>query len=207
MQGTLTINVAKPVTSVEILDNYRACPPCNTPQNDPHDGASTSSGHSGLNSAEETQQHKFVMDAEKQKAESAHLCQTLNCLVDKLNQFYDEVLARHKVEISKLSAEIARKILMHKVQKGDYEIESIVTEVLEHAPTRQAVVVHLNPADLGHCQKLQRDDPTGAFAEIQFVSDPNIGRAECLLETPKGIIKSFIEEHMERISQALEKVA
>ena len=202
MQGTLMINVAKPVTSVEILDNYGVRPPCDTSENDGYGPA----GSSGVNSAEETQ-HRFVMDAEKQKAEAAHLCQTLNCLVDKLNQFYDEVLAQHKVEISKLSAEIARKILMHKVQKGDYEIESIVTEVLEHAPTRQAVVVHLNPADLGHCQKLQRDDPSGGFAEIQFVSDPNIGRAECLLETPKGIIKWFIEEHIERISQALEKVA
>lgn len=206
MQGALAINVAKPVTSVEILDNYGIQPPCGTSQNDTYGPATTSSGRSGVKSAEETQQHRFAMDAEKQKAEAAHLCQTLNCLVDKLNQFYDEVLAQHKVEIAKLSAEIARKILMHKVQKGDYEIESIVTEVLEHAPTRQAVVVHLNPADLGQCQKLQQDDPTGTFAEIQFVSDPNIGRAECLLETPKGIIKWFIEEHTERISQALEKV-
>ena len=206
MQGTLTINLAKPVTSVEILDNYRACPPCNTPQNDTHDGATTLSGHSGLNSAVETQQHVLMTDAEKQKAEVGRLCQTLNCLVDKLNQCYDILLARHEVEIAKLSVEIARKILMHKVQKGDYEIESIVKEVLEHAPTRRAVVVHLNPGDLGQCQKLQQDDPTGGFAEIQFVADPNIGRAECLLETPKGIIKWFMDEHMERISQALEKV-
>ena len=135
MQGTLTINLAKPVTSVEILDNYRACPPCNTPQNDTHDGATTLSGHSGLNSAVETQQHVLMTDAEKQKAEVGRLCQTLNCLVDKLNQCYDILLARHEVEIAKLSVEIARKILMHKVQKGDYEIESIVKEVLEHAPT------------------------------------------------------------------------
>jgi flagellar biosynthesis/type III secretory pathway protein FliH len=203
MQGTLTINLAKRVSSVEILDSYGARPPCDTSQND----ATTLSGRSEVNSAEEKHQHRFAMDAQKQKAEAEHICQTLSCLIDKLNQFYDEVLARHKVEIAKLSAEIARKILRHKVQKGDYEIESIVTEVLEHAPTRQEVVVHLNPADLGQCQKLQQDNPTGAFAEIQFVSDPNIGRAECLLETPKGIIKSFIEEHIERISQALEKVA
>jgi flagellar biosynthesis/type III secretory pathway protein FliH len=206
MQGTLTINLAKPVTSAEILDNYGVGPPCNILQNDAGGVANLSFGHSVVNSAEQTQHHVFVTDAEKQKAEVAHLCQTLNRLVEQLNQFYDGVLARHKVEIARLSVEIARKILMHTVQKGDFKIESIVKEVLEHAPTRRAVVVHLNPADLGHCQKLQQDDPTGAFAEIQFVSDPNIGRAECLLETPKGIIKWFIDEHMERISQALEKV-
>ena len=205
MHGALTINLADPMTSVEILDDYGVRLPCNTLQNDAHGATTTLSGHEGVNSAEETQR-VLVIDAEKQKTEAAHLCQTLNCLVDKLNQFYDALLARHKVEIAKLSVEIARKILMRTVQKGEYEIEAIVTEVLEHAPTRQAVVVHLNPGDVGQCQKLQQNDPTGAFAEIQFVSDPNIGRAECLLESPKGIIKWFIDEHMERISQALEKV-
>lgn len=206
MQGTLTINLAKPVTSVEILDDYQACLPCDTSQNDAFGAAATLAGHSGLGSAVETQQRAFAADAQKQKVEVARLCQILNGLISKLNQLYGEVLVRHKVEIAKLSVEIARKILMHKVQKSDYEIESIVKEVLEHAPTRQAVVVHLNPADLAQCQKLQQDDPSGSFAEIQFVGDPSIGRAECLLETPKGIIKWFIEEHMERISQALEKV-
>jgi flagellar biosynthesis/type III secretory pathway protein FliH len=66
-------------------------------------------------------------------------------------------------------------------------------------------VVHLNPEDLSQCQKAQQDEPDGALTGVKFVSDPNIGRAECLLESPKGIIESLINEHLERISKALKK--
>ena len=65
--------------------------------------------------------------------------------------------------------------------------------------------MHLNPQDLGQCQKLQQEDPGGAFACLTLVADPGVARAECLLETPKGTIKSFLEEHIERISEALQK--
>jgi len=143
--------------------------------------------------------------SEAQKAEISHVCQTLKNLVTRLNEFYGEIFAKHKQEIAKLSVEIARKILVQKVQDGDYEIESIVQEALKNAPTRHDVVVHLNPADIAQCQKLQQNDANSTLADIKFVSDTNIGRAECLLETPKGIIESVIAEHLERISEALKK--
>jgi len=95
---------------------------------------------------------------------------------------------------------------VQKVQNGDYETESIVKEALKNSPTRQDVVVHLNPEDFVQCQKAQQDEPTGALAGIKFVSDPNIGRAECLVESSKGIIESLIDEHLERIGKALKKV-
>ena len=47
---------------------------------------------------------------------------------------------------------------------------------------------------------------TLAFTELEFTPDWSIGRGECLVETPKGIVKSFLEEHLERISEALQKV-
>jgi len=165
-----------------------------------------SSGQRSTNSAADAQQLKLTQDLERQKAEVVQLCQTLNCLVGELSRFYNEVLAKHKEEIARLSVEIASKVLMQKVQKGDYHIESIIKEALKNAPACQEVVVHLNPEDLMQCQKLQQDDPRNTLADIKFVADPSIGRAECLLETPKGIVKSFINEHMEQISEALVKV-
>jgi len=191
MPGTVTINLAKPITSVRILDNYSA------------DGELDN--RSGVDSGVDVKQTKVVQQLEAQKAASLQIYQTLKALADKLNQFYDKVFTEHREEIAKLSVEIARKVLVQKVQEGDYEIESIVKEALKKAPTRQDVVVHLNPEDLGQCQKLQKDDDTGVLAGINFVADSNIGRAECLLETPKGIIESLINEHLERIGKALEK--
>ncbi len=176
MPGTFTINLAQPIRSVSLVAR-----------------------DSWLATGE-------TRDEGRSKAEIAQLCQTLNGLIGELNHFYEQVLATHKEEIAKLSVEIANKVLMQKVQKSDYQIEAIVKEALKNAPARQHMLVHLNPEDLSVCQKLQQDDPGSAFAGIKFIADPSIGRAECLLETPKGIIKSFIEQHLERISEALTKV-
>ena len=99
---------------------------------------------------------------------------------------------------------------MQKVQKGDYEIESIIKEALKNAPARQDIVVHLNPEDLSQYQSQrasgQQDDAGSTLAGVKFVADPGIGRAECLLETPKGIVKSFVNEHLEQISEALRRI-
>jgi len=185
MANTFTVNLAKQIMSVKIMDDY--CGP-------------------SLVTSDSCDEGRETRDDGRSKEEIAQLCQTLNCLVGELNRFYEQALAKHKEEIAKLSVEIANKVLMQKVQKGDYQIESIVKEALKNAPARQDVLVHLNPQDLSACQKLQQDDPGSAFAGIKFIADPSLGRAECLLETPKGIIKSFINEHMERISEALQKV-
>lgn len=190
MANTFTINLAQQATSVKILDDYDVSTPL----------MNRDSMDDGRRMMDEMQ------DLKKQKAELSHLCQMLNRILGEFNQFYNDVSAKHKEEIARLSVEIANKILMQKIQKGDYQIESIVKEALRNAPTRQDVVVHLNPEDLPQCQKLQQDDPTSALAGIKFVADPSIGRAECLIETSKGIIKSFVDEHMERISEALAKV-
>ena len=92
---------------------------------------------------------------------------------------------------------------MQKVENGDYEIEPIIKEALNNAPSGQDVIVHLNPEDLEKYQKAQQDKPGGVLAGIKFIPDPNIGRAECLLENPKGIIKSLIDDNLERIGKAL----
>jgi len=188
MAATVTIKVSKPIKSAEILDDTNRSPSC---------GVSVDGAVAGQNLTE---------NLETQKTSFSQACQTLNSVIAKLNQFCDKVFAEHREEIARLSVEIARKILVQKVQNGDYEIESIVKEALKNAPARQDVVVHLNPEDFVQCQKAQHDEPTGTLAGIKFVSDPNIGHAECLVESPKGTIESLISEHLERIGKALKKV-
>lgn len=143
-----------------------------------------------------------------QKEGLAQVCRALQDAVNKVNKFQENLFKEHKEQIAKLSVEIARKILVQKVQEKDYEIMPIIEEALKNAPTRQDVVAHLNPEDLVAYQKVQQDAPAScrALADVKFVSDPNIGGAECLLETPKGIIESLIDERLERIGKALKTV-
>lgn len=185
MSGMITINLSRPITSVGVLDDH-----CR-PSTDEHVEVQ---GPVGQVSAQELDAQKDVF---------IRACRTLNGVVDKLNEFCEKMFAGHKEEIAHLSVEIARKILMHKVENGDYEIEGIVKGALDSVPGRQDVKVHLHPDDVAQCQKAQEAEPKGALAGVMLVSDSNIGRAECLLESPKGIVKSVIDENLDRIARAL----
>jgi len=181
----ITINLPKPVkTAVVVNDRFEV-----------------SDGEQIEVNDDVVQVRTAELDA--QKAVFMQASQVLNGLVEKLNEFCDRVFAAHKEEIAHLSVEIARKILMHKVENGDYEIESIVKGALENAPGREEITVHLHPDDLETCRKAGEDEPNGKLAGIKFVSDSNIGRAECLVESPRGIVKSLIDENLERIAGAL----
>lgn len=148
-----------------------------------------------------------VQQTQTQELHKTSLIQAYKALQDatnKINELQENLFNQHKEQVAKLSVEIARKILMQKVQQGDYQIETIVRNALENAPTHQDIVVHLNPEDLIQCQKLQEDDATDTLAGIKLIPDQNIGRAECTLETSKGIIESLIEQHLEQIAKALQ---
>lgn len=186
MSQIFTVHLERPIISVRILDGYNS--------------NAESSVTDSMNPAANVDQTMAQRDL------YSEVCRTLQGLAAKLNQFYDEIFAGQKEEIAKLSVEIARKILAQKTEDGDYQIEAVVKEALGNAPTHQDAVVHLNPQDLAQCQKLQQNDEAGDLAGVKFVADANIERAECLLESPKGIITSAIDEQLERIAEALKKV-
>jgi len=142
-------------------------------------------------------------DIENQKNILSQVCQTLQSMIEKLQNFYDKIFMEHQEQIARLSVEIARKILAQKVNKGDYEIETIIKEVLSKSPTRHDIDIHLNPEDFTNLQNTLQKEPL--FADIKFTPNANIGRAECLLKNPKGNIESSINEHLEQIYEALKK--
>jgi flagellar biosynthesis/type III secretory pathway protein FliH len=102
--------------------------------------------------------------------------------------------------------EIARKILAQRIDKGDYDIEQIVREAIKNTPSNENLVVHVNPEDLTllrlACGKSDRGDN---LEGVKLFADTKIGRAECLVESPKGLIESRINEQLEQIANALKK--
>ena len=192
MSQTLTVNFEKPIISAKVISGFT-------------DAVESKLSDPGRADSGANNEKVLLQDLEAQKAVFLQACQTLDGVIARLNQFCEKLYAGHREEIARLSVEIARKILMQKVENGDYEIESIIKEVLNNAPGSQDVIVHLNPEDIEKCRKAQQDEPGGVLAGVKLISDSNIGRAECLLESPKGIIKSLIDDNLERIGKALEK--
>jgi flagellar biosynthesis/type III secretory pathway protein FliH len=186
MSGQLAISLSKPITLVSILDSHHTSNESNL---------KSDSDHSELTSRSDTEEQQAIL---------SQACQTLHCVIEKLQNFYDKIFVEHREEIARLSVEIARKILVYKVEKGDYEIESIVKKVLNKSPTHQDLDVHLNPEDFVQIQKALQEE--SVFAGVKFTSDPNISQAECLLKSPKGNIESSINNHLEQIYEALKKV-
>lgn len=133
------------------------------------------------------------------------ICLSLQGLMSKLEDFYNRSLSEHKEKIARLSVEIARKILVQEIKDDDYKIETIIKEALSNAPSHDALVVHLNPSDFSLFEQAQKNDSTGSLATLKVVSDPKVGKAEYVLETSKGTIEYFINEHLEQIGKALEK--
>ncbi len=200
MPEMLTINLAQPIAAVRIIQVADAVA---NDRRAPENVHVQSAAAAAVMPAEP---HPLTGELEQQKAELDRLCQTVSSIAADLRALHERVLASNHTEIARLAIEIARKILMYKVARGDYEIQAIVAEALKHAPTRRNIAIRLNPEDLPRCQQLREENPGNTFAELELTADDGIGRGECLIETPKGIVKSFIEEHLERISEALQRV-
>ncbi len=199
MPETLTINLIRPLAGCRLVDAGPAQPT----------GAGAGS-HISQAEAEELaalqagQRQKLKAIAEQEQS-LTQLCGTLDSIAGKLNDLHQETIARNRSDVARLAVEIARKILDWKTSTGDYDIQAIIEEALKQAPTRQDLVVHVNSEDLSRCQKLQQEHPDGPFAELRLVADSGIARGGCLIETPKGVVRSFVEEHLGRIAEALEK--
>ena len=187
MSDMLTLKLATPIDSIKVIESQgMAVEPGTSPadlQGDIEGGI------------------QDELEIQKQRYEQA--MQVIEAAAEKLHRVYEKMIVEHRQAIAKLAVEIARKILAQKVKDGDYQIESIIQEALNNSPTRQNVVVRLNPQDLARCQQMQQGD--GAFASVKLVADPDIGPAQCVIDTPKGKVESLIEEHLEQVARALAK--
>jgi len=140
-----------------------------------------------------------------QKTHTAELCSNLQKITQTLAQMQSELFRRYKDDIINLAVEIARRIIAYKIEKGDYQIQEIIAQVLNDAPVKNDVVIRLNPDDWARIEQLTKAHEIDFAQGVTFVADPKIAAAQCLLETPKEIIESFIDEHLDRISEALKK--
>ncbi|MCP4455403.1 MAG: hypothetical protein GY809_28420 [Planctomycetes bacterium] len=144
-----------------------------------------------------------ALESEKQSLQQT--CSIMQHAADQLSETCQALFCDHRDQIAQLAVEIARVVLMQKVLEGAYDIEAIVKETLSHATTREDVTIRVNPQDLPDCCAAQSRETDKAFVGLQFVADHSVGRAECVLESPRGVIQSMIDEHLHKIGEALKK--
>jgi len=187
------VHLARPLSAVRILNGYM-----------PKDrtGMLEASGQPAPAAQTGVEQAALTKELESQKRLYHDTCRAFQEAVDRMSELYDKVFAGHHEAIARLSVEIARKVLMRNIREGDYEIEAIIQEALKNAPESNSTVVRLNPQDLDDIRTLQ-EEGTVAFSGAELVPDSAVGRAECVVESPQGVLKLLIDEHLEQISKAL----
>ncbi len=115
---------------------------------------------------------------------------------------HEEFAAHAEEQLLDLAVEIAAKVLMQEIRAERYEIEPIVRQVLDKAPTGASLTVLLNPSDLERCGKI--DPPTGA-GEIIFKPEASVPPGGCRVDTPDGLIQTDPAEHLVEIAQTLKR--
>jgi len=183
MYGPITINLDTAIESISIIDE--------------------SMMSLELESQKDKQKKDLYIQEREKELSSA--CNALKMAVAKVNQYYGNIVAQRADEIAKLSVEIARKILIQKIEAKDYEIEPIIKEALKNCPSNQDIVIHLNPDDYQQCQEIMDKNPSVMPQGVTLLPDSNVGPAECILKSPKGTILSLINDQLEQIEAALRK--
>jgi len=183
-----TLKLASPIASVRVIDASGAGAPVEPPS---------------AEVAAEAERTGKALEAER--AELARTRAALAAALSEAIKLRDSVVAAAEKQIVQLAIDVARKVLMQEIQAGRYEIDPVVRAALEQVTTWREVVVHLNPDDLSRCSLAAQADGEGDGDETgpRFVADPGVKPAECLLETPQGVVRSAVEEHLGEIASAL----
>ena len=185
MGVTVTVELEGPIASAELVGGRRV----------------------GPQEREETGMLSERMSAamESERARLRSVCVTLQEAASKLNEMYEKGISEQRAGIAKLAVEIAARILRRKTGEGDYQITAIVEEALKEAPAKEDITVHLNPQDLEEWERMQEEKGQDRFSRMTFVGNAAVGRAECKVETRRGIIASMIAEQLEKVSKALQR--
>jgi flagellar biosynthesis/type III secretory pathway protein FliH len=174
MPATLTIHLPCPVAATRVVDvpdaSAQAMPAAGDWENDSRD-------------------ERREGEDSRRAQELDRLCAIVKSVSDRLNGIYEETISRNQKDIARLAVEIARKVLASTIARNDHDIQGVVEEALKRVPTRQHVVVRMNPEDLRICQQLQQENPDGPLGGLELVGDASVARADCVVETPKGIVK------------------
>jgi len=152
-------------------------------------------------------QRRAEENRQQVERDRAQLAAARDALVDaagKLAEYQAAIFAQAEGQLVDLAVEIARKVVMQEVEADRVRIAPIVREALSGLPKGGAaeVIVRLNPEDLKRCE-LSAEGGDAVAGRVRFVADPAVGRAECVLETPEGVIESSPQSHLAEIADVL----
>ncbi len=146
---------------------------------------------------------RLISELEKEKEQLKNLASAMSTAISEMDKIHQYAIAQHKQEIVRLSVEIARKIMLKQIELKDYNIADIIEKTLERSPDRQNILIFVSPDDYEFCSNFIKENENHPIAKLNINSSPTVSNGQCKVDTSKGIIEYFIDEHLARISDAL----
>lgn len=137
-------------------------------------------------------------DAEKTRAAARKV-------LEQAEQLRREKLAGLKDEILGLALEIAEKVVARELELQPGVVLGIAGEALQLVANRKTVVLKVNPVDWQACRdnKEQLLNHLPPRAELNILTDEQIERGGCVVETDYGRVDARITARWENVIQAI----
>ena len=103
---------------------------------------------------------------------------------------------------------IASKLLQEKILSGQFDVASMVSELVQRLDTQDTVTVALNPTDLGLIKSqigdaaLLQNGP-----DIVWESDSSLSRGNCRASTQEMSVSHNLREQMNQMMQQLREAS
>ncbi len=150
----------------------------------------------------QAQVQQFQQQMELQQAQLTQTGQALSKAIEQIKQIQTQAIAEMQGQAVELALTIARKVIAQEIQAERVEIDPIITDALQQLPARGEITIHLNPDDLknsGFAKEAQEINTR----DLKFVSDPEIAKGGCRVESVEGSVESSIESSFQTIGQTL----
>ncbi len=152
----------------------------------------------GLRTAERMLEEKVSHDV-------ANVVSTLKTAVDRIEATKVEWLARWEHMAVRLAVAIAGRVIRREVEQTPDITLDLVREALELAAGADEIQLRLHPDDyqaLG-LQAQQIAAEISRLGKTQIISDSQVSKGGCKVETPRGCIDQQFETQLARIEQEL----
>ncbi len=140
------------------------------------------------------------------RARFSDLVQLLEGVHQELQESLEELSELSQPRLVRLWAVVLGKMLMREVAVNEATAMILLRQVLSRVSNRERLVVYLNPADAGVIQESQNDlgEVLRGVRHLEFVSDDQIDRGSCLVETNLGVYDARWRTQLEQINREID---
>jgi len=143
--------------------------------------------------------------AEEVIGEANGLLDALKELNSELRAEQERLLSEAEPRLVELAVQIAEKILHHELTQDAGAVRATVAAALSKLTERDRVTIRANPSDVAIINEFKLDvaEAFDGVHEVSIVSDENIARGGCIVETDMLRVNGDIAAQLKQIEQQL----